>query len=176
MQKYTVAFMFNNELDYVALVQKEKPAWQKGKLNGIGGKVEEGETFEHANAREFWEETGVNTQESDWSHFAQITTPNVDIAFFTMASQLAFNVLTPEGSKEDVRTYWLQGLGHSFMSPTLAVENLGWLVFLARDHLQDKRPTFARIEYETADTVRGATHEPHEPPPSLVDQMHDERD
>jgi len=41
------------------LVLKDRPAWQKGRLNLVGGKVEPGETCLHAAMREFHEETGM---------------------------------------------------------------------------------------------------------------------
>lgn len=40
------------------LVLKDKPAWQKGKLNLPGGSIEAGETPVQAAARELYEETG----------------------------------------------------------------------------------------------------------------------
>lgn len=40
------------------LVLKDKPAWQRGKLNLPGGKVEEGESPEQAATRELKEEAG----------------------------------------------------------------------------------------------------------------------
>src|SRR5688572_3151742 len=43
----------------VLLIHKNRPAWQAGKLNLPGGKVEEGETPEQAVIREFMEETGI---------------------------------------------------------------------------------------------------------------------
>lgn len=42
-EKYTVAFIFDPSMSKVLLVHKEKPEWQLGKLNGVGGKYEEGE-------------------------------------------------------------------------------------------------------------------------------------
>ena len=44
MMKYVAGFLFSNDYKYVALIKKEKPAWQKGKLNAIGGKIELGES------------------------------------------------------------------------------------------------------------------------------------
>lgn len=46
--------------DEIILIEKQKPEWQKGKYNLIGGKVESGENLEEAARREFFEETGVD--------------------------------------------------------------------------------------------------------------------
>ncbi len=58
---YVVTFLFNNELDKVWLIEKQKPEWQKGCLNGIGGKIEayDGEPIVAAQ-REMMEEAGCN--------------------------------------------------------------------------------------------------------------------
>ena len=64
---YVAGFLFRAEGTEVALVQKQTPEWQKGKLNGIGGKVELGETPARAMQREFLEETGAEVK--DWRAF-----------------------------------------------------------------------------------------------------------
>lgn len=160
--KYTVAFLFNESLDYVALIKKAKPDWQKGRFNGIGGKVEDGETFEEANQREFYEETGLDIPMEEWSKFAKIETVNAEIEFFAAKSKKAFDVRTqpaPPDIREEVRMTHIQSNMFPIMQAETAVENLGWLILMARDHLQDKRPTFAVIMYDTPDTVKNATHE-----------------
>jgi 8-oxo-dGTP diphosphatase len=53
MIEYVVGFLFNESLDQIALIRKEKPDWQRGKINGIGGKIEENESPEQAMRREF---------------------------------------------------------------------------------------------------------------------------
>ena len=43
----------------VLLVKKDRPAWQSGRLNLVGGKIEAGETPEQAALRELKEEAGL---------------------------------------------------------------------------------------------------------------------
>lgn len=68
--KYVLAFAFTPDLKQVALIRKEKPAWQAGKINGIGGKVEPEEAWTTAMTREFKEETGVYVLQEQWLEFA----------------------------------------------------------------------------------------------------------
>lgn len=68
MQEYSLGFMFSPTGNYVVLLEKARPDWQKGKLNGVGGHVEQGETPDAAIIREFYEETGV--QHEEWIKFA----------------------------------------------------------------------------------------------------------
>jgi 8-oxo-dGTP diphosphatase len=77
---YVVGFLFRNRGANVALIRKTKPAWQAGKLNGIGGKVEPGETIQQAMVREFKEETGALVE--DWRHFCTLTFRDARIHFF----------------------------------------------------------------------------------------------
>ncbi len=56
--EYVLGFMFSPDEKKVLLIWKNRPSWQAGKLNGIGGKVNPGETPLEAMEREFIEETG----------------------------------------------------------------------------------------------------------------------
>jgi 8-oxo-dGTP diphosphatase len=58
--QYVLGFAFTYD-GQVALIEKNRPAWQAGKWNGIGGHMEPGEDIYEAMAREFQEETGVET-------------------------------------------------------------------------------------------------------------------
>lgn len=58
-KKYVIAFLFDEDLKNVWLIEKQKPSWQKGLLNGIGGKTEPGETAIQAIVRELQEEAGI---------------------------------------------------------------------------------------------------------------------
>lgn len=59
MSLYCCGFLFDRARDHVWLLRKARPAWQAGRLNGIGGKIEPGETPQQAQSREFLEEAGV---------------------------------------------------------------------------------------------------------------------
>ena len=67
---YVVGFLFSNDYRWVTLIRKNRPDWQAGKYNGVGGKVERGEAVQDAMVREFFEETGVKTKWDDWDEFA----------------------------------------------------------------------------------------------------------
>jgi 8-oxo-dGTP pyrophosphatase MutT (NUDIX family) len=56
---HCVGFFFDPSRSRVWLVRKNRPQWQAGLLNGIGGKIEPGETPHAAMVREFAEEAGL---------------------------------------------------------------------------------------------------------------------
>jgi len=62
--RYVVGFAFDHDFSHVLLIWKNRPLWQAGKLNGIGGKIEPGELPLNAMIREFAEETGI--METQW--------------------------------------------------------------------------------------------------------------
>lgn len=72
---YVLGFMLSPDHSQVLLIQKTKPEWQKGKLNGIGGRVEPSEQPFDAMVREFREETGLETTREQWTHFGHMTCP-----------------------------------------------------------------------------------------------------
>lgn len=82
MTNYVCGFAFDREHHNVlVLIEKNKPEWQKGKLNGIGGKIEDGETPHAAMVRECREETGLEIPE--WKQFARYTGDWGTVHFFT---------------------------------------------------------------------------------------------
>lgn len=64
MEKYVLAFIFDSNKENVLLIRKNRPEFLKGKLNGIGGKIEEGESELEAIKREVEEESGLVIEES----------------------------------------------------------------------------------------------------------------
>lgn len=79
MKQYVAGFM-RDAAGYVALVRKNKPQWQAGKLNGIGGGIEQYETPHDAMCREWFEETG--NWHGVWSPVATLMFPEATVHFF----------------------------------------------------------------------------------------------
>jgi 8-oxo-dGTP diphosphatase len=74
VQEYVCGFLFSPDRARVLLIRKRRPAWQAGKLNGVGGKIEPRETAPEAMRREFHEETGLHV--SDWQHVVTLRGPD----------------------------------------------------------------------------------------------------
>lgn len=80
MIKYVCGFLFDKEVQNVILIEKQKPDWQKGKLNGVGGKVEGKEPRIEAMRREFQEETGLFHEK--WIRFCEISGTDWLVTFY----------------------------------------------------------------------------------------------
>lgn len=68
---YVLGLIFNKNKTEIALIRKDRPIFQKGLLNGIGGKIENNETEINAMIRECEEETTLVTVENDWIPFGK---------------------------------------------------------------------------------------------------------
>jgi 8-oxo-dGTP diphosphatase len=80
--EYVNGFMFNESTRSVLFIQKNRPDFQKGKWNGIGGKVEPGEQPIDAMVREFREETGVQSAPEDWTSCIHLEQPAYRVHFY----------------------------------------------------------------------------------------------
>ncbi len=86
---YTCGFLFSIDRRDVTLIQKNRPELQKGKLNGIGGKIEESESSIACMQREFYEEAGL--MHADWEHYASlICTKNIPNEDFEVTAVIDF--------------------------------------------------------------------------------------
>lgn len=83
MQEYVLGFAFSKDKQRVLLIKKKRPEWQKGLLNGIGGKIEKNETAYDAMIREFKEETGIVTEHDDWTIYSVMEGDKFKVCVFS---------------------------------------------------------------------------------------------
>jgi 8-oxo-dGTP diphosphatase len=146
-RQWVVGFMFDNDAERVVLIEKNRPEWQAGKLNGVGGKVEPGESISEAMDREFEEETGVAT--TGWHHFASLQWEEGTVHFFRVFVTASLLDACRTTTDEPVAHYDM----HSILAPWFdyTVPNLRWLLPLAA-HRHD---TYDVIDVvETGTTLR----------------------
>lgn len=75
IKRYCLGFGYF--VDRVVLIEKKRPAWQKGFLNGLGGEIEGNETPQQAMTREFIEETGINVRQEQWHFVGMLNDPTL---------------------------------------------------------------------------------------------------
>jgi 8-oxo-dGTP diphosphatase len=135
-QGYVVGFLFDR-WGSVALIEKNRPAWQAGKINGIGGKIEPNEGALRAMTREFKEETGVDW--NIWKQFAYLVSPRSYIHVFKglTDSKTLHSVQTMEDERVFIHNTYAE------LVPKNAVPNLHWLIPFALNVDNE----FARVTY-----------------------------
>lgn len=140
VNRFSVGFLFTQDGANVVLINKKRPEWQAGMWNGIGGKIEEGESPYDAMVREFREEAGQHIGE--WNLFAEIDgLPNYIISFFRSFDNDAL-------SQVKTRTDEVVMVQQTTRLPFNIVPNLRWLIPLALDnfiqsptYLDGRRPS-----------------------------------
>jgi 8-oxo-dGTP diphosphatase len=125
-KEYVVGFLFDDHHTQVALVRKNKPEWQAGLWNGIGGKREGDEPWDEAMTREFHEETGVHIAAEGWQHTVTLFNDWFELRVFRAFSDQVADVRTME--EEEIAAVPLTDLASL---PT--IPNLRWLVPLQLD-------------------------------------------
>lgn len=151
MKQYVAGFYFVTlpsvpDEHHVLLVRKNNPDWQRGLWNGVGGKVEkyerdrpgaprtETDHIAEEMAREFLEETGIQTLASAWHRFAieRCESPEFqyEVHFYTMhVRPTKMPVVPPHNDVLEALAF--HKLARVFREPV--VGNLRWLLPLARD-------------------------------------------
>lgn len=127
---YVIGFAFcGNE---VALIRKTKPAWQAGRLNGIGGKVENGEGFPASMVREFQEETGILTERHEWSHKITMLGSDWQAEVFAMEMEHTRFDRLKTTTEEQVFRINLLAIQGMYENEEL-IEHIPWMLSLCRD-------------------------------------------
>lgn len=120
---YVCGFMFNHTLDRVVLIEKRNPAWQRGRFNGVGGKIEANESPLNAMRREFREEAGFDSKR--WQEFCVLSGADWTVHFFYFVID-AIAIETLIESKTDERIL-VEDVPHNKQR----LPNLEWLIPMA---------------------------------------------
>lgn len=145
MKIYCVGFMFDDEGENVLLIQKNRPEWQAGLFNGIGGKVESSESPAAAMIREFEEEAGVCTTGEQWHLFALMKASSEALIYFYRG--FSDGVIEAARTMEDEPiSLWPV----ASITALRAVPNLHWLIPMALNGVE-----FAEMSYPSHEATRG---------------------
>lgn len=142
MKKYVLGFAFSKDFggyDTVLLIKKNRPEWQAGHLNGVGGKVEEGEEFIDAMIREFKEETDLDSTYSDWTNFLTMKSDSFIVEVYQMVTEKPLRAKSM--TDEKVSHYFCITLRNY-----KTISNIPWIVALALDKDSDRMKTV--VEYK----------------------------
>lgn len=126
MTKHCVGFAFDAQGKHIVLIRKNRPAWQRGLLNGVGGHIEENESPHAAQAREFKEETGIESYASNWKEFALLTGTGYELHCFSLFSNEIYYLA--DKTDEKLGVYSINEL-----SSLSTIPNLQWLIPAAWD-------------------------------------------
>ncbi len=128
-----VGFVFDEDFRHVLLIQKQKPDWQRGFFNGIGGKCKENEPPRLAMARETYEETGMDIEPASWTGFLNLhtggkpeTAPDVDVHFFFVSVERCIITAAESKTKEQLLI-----VPRRSIMDYKTVPNLQWIIPLA---------------------------------------------
>ena len=125
--EYVVGFCFTEDQHLVNLLRKNRPAWQCGLLNGVGGKIEKGEEPLAAMVREFYEEVDVYTDHDDWDHFCTLQGREFTVYCFCCFDTVIFSNMRNKTSEH------IETISTQKFDPTEMVSNVPWMIHMCLD-------------------------------------------
>ena len=122
--KYVNGFLFSPDFKKIVLIRKIRPEFQIGKLNGIGGKINLGESPNESMKREFLEEAGLEI--NYWQHFLTLSGDVWEVEFFFSTSEDYLSASTQ--TDENIEIHYTFNLAEIEIIP-----NLKWIIPMAMD-------------------------------------------
>jgi len=141
--QYVAGFAMNPN-GYVVLVEKTHPPYLTGKLNAVGGKIEEDETPLEAMQREFHEETGVLVL--PWRKFCELrcSPPGMgtSVVHFFYSWQ-SMETLSRAHTMEDEKIVCIPD--YVIWNSSHVMPNLPWLLKMAVSFSFDERASWFTV-------------------------------
>lgn len=144
IKEYVLGFAIDPFNNRILLIQKNKPEWQAGKYNGIGGKVEPGEFPTLAMVREFKEETGIKTKNEDWTRAGEMFGNGF---FVTVFYTIMVNIDAAKSVTDEPVLKWnLDQIGNQNYH-SLLISNLPWLIAFIVDRIHSRNVFTFKVQY-----------------------------
>lgn len=138
MMRYVVGFVFTSNLSEVLLMHKNRPKWQAGKINGPGGKLDEGEDPHAGIKREIFEESNLSID--TWTYAGRIYSKEFEVHFLCAT----YENKNDAKSMEDEPVEWFK----TESLPENLIPNLKWLIPLCADKIRDSSLLEFSVLYE----------------------------
>jgi len=129
--RYVLGFLFDEEDWAVVLIEKQRPDWAHGKLNGVGGLIEPHEERNEAMTREFEEETGVYVARPYWRGFGEMI--GVGWTVFLFEARAPMDTLRKTKTKTDEKVLIIPVDEAMISRKEVLVPSVSWLLLLAQD-------------------------------------------
>ncbi len=141
MNKFVLAFIFDQTFEHVLLMHKNRPEWQKGKINGLGGKVEEGESALNCVHREVKEESGLQIEAGDWVKCGVMYSDSFTMDVFGCAYK---------GNPSDAQTLEDEPIEWFSVNslPKNTINNLQWLMNITLDKVKNEDIEDFEVKYK----------------------------
>lgn len=123
LRNYVVGFPYDPDTDSIALILKTHPKEQAGLYNGVGGRIEIGESPVQAMVREAFEEANLETSKDNWLKFHyERHVSGTCLHFYICACTPYQWQHTQTTTEEEVHKFHLSKL------PKKMMYNLHWLI------------------------------------------------
>jgi len=142
MKEFTLGFIFDSSHKKVLLVHKQKPEWQKGKINGIGGKLEDGESHVACISRETREESCLIIPEDAWVFLGLLSTKNSWRIHTYMTTYEGEMTDAQKGDHEEIEWFSCDEL------PEECIANLRWIIPFAQEQFMATHTCTFDVVYE----------------------------
>ena len=148
---YVCGFAFSHDFQKVYLLKKNRPQWQKGLLNGLGGLVKDGENLFEAMSRKFHEECGILIDSKNWVQIEFILNESVTVVFYS--ARLPEGLVPYKTTDEHLwSVYWKNYTQRSWEEMDV-VSNVPYLISKAYNIFTDnKNDHYVKFEFLTNKT------------------------
>jgi 8-oxo-dGTP diphosphatase len=165
VKHYCLGFVFDEELEHVVLLEKNRPPWQAGKVNGVGGHVQPGESYLESMRREFREEAGADIPEVQWVAFCGMTgtapeverpdCENLDWTCMCFAARLKLSDFDCVVTKTDEQIVLVEVT--NLDTEMVPIDNVRWMIPAAIEALKGGELTL-RARYRLPGVLQNDSH------------------